>query len=96
MELKWSNINFVTLVLSVRHGRVLDKDKDPKTAAAIRDVDLASGMMNALKKQKALSYLAQSYVFVTEAGQHPVLEKARTEIPLPVPSTSYVRNEQHS
>ena len=65
MGLKWSNVNFVTSVLSVRHGRVLGKDKDPKTEAAIRDVDITPGMMTALKRQKALSYLAHSYVFVT-------------------------------
>ena len=69
MGLKWPNLNFVTSVLSVRHGRVLGKDKNLKTEAAIRDVDITPGMMKALKKQKALSYLAHSYVFVTETGQ---------------------------
>jgi integrase len=69
MGLKWSNVNFVSGILSVRYGRVLGKDKDPKTEAAIRDIDITPGMMNALKRQKALSYLANSYVFVTETGQ---------------------------
>lgn len=71
MALKWSNVNFVTSALSVRHGRVLGKDKDPKTEAAIRDVDITHGMMSALKKQTSLSYLAQGYVFITETAQHP-------------------------
>lgn len=69
MGLKWANVNVVTAVLSVRHGRVLGKETDLKTAAAIRDVDITPGMLRALKRQKALSYLAHSYVFVTEAGQ---------------------------
>lgn len=66
--LKWSTVSFVTSTLSVRQGRVLGKDKDPKTEAAIRDVDITPGMERALKKQKTFSYLAQSYVFVTETG----------------------------
>lgn len=48
---------------------MLGKDKDPKTESAIRDVDITPGMMTALKRQKALSYLAQGYVFVSETGQ---------------------------
>jgi integrase len=66
--LKWHNVNFVTRVLSVREGRVLGKDKDPKTERAIRDVEITPGMMKALTKQKANSYLAHRYVFVSEKG----------------------------
>jgi hypothetical protein len=33
---------------------VLGKDKDPKIEAAIRDVDITPGMMNALKKQSKM------------------------------------------
>jgi integrase len=69
VESKWSNVNFVTGVLSVRHGHVLGKDKDPKTEAAIRDVDITPGMAGALKRQKKASYLAHSYIFVTENGR---------------------------
>ena len=69
MGLKWSSVNFATSILSVRVGHVLGKDKDPKTEAAIRDVDITAGMIRALKRQKVLSYLAHSYVFVTETGQ---------------------------
>jgi integrase len=69
MGLKWSNVNFVTGILSVRKGHVLGKDKDPKTEAAIRDVDITPGMLRALKRQRSLSYLAHSYVFITETGQ---------------------------
>ena len=32
--LKWQNVNLVTGILSVRQGRVLGKDKDPKTERA--------------------------------------------------------------
>jgi len=69
MGLKWATVNLASSILSVREGRVLGKDKDPKTEAAIRDVELTPGMMRALKRQRALSYLAHSYVFVTESGQ---------------------------
>jgi len=69
MGLKWSRVNLVTSIVSVREGRVLGKDTDPKTAAAIRDVEITPGMMRALKKQRAVSYLAHSYVFVTDKGQ---------------------------
>ncbi len=69
MGLKWPKVNFATSILSVREGRVLGKDKDPKTEAAIRDVEITSGMMRALKRQRAISYLAHSYVFVTETGE---------------------------
>ena len=53
MGLKWTHVNLATSILSVRDGRVLGKDKDPKTEAAIRDVEITSGMMRALKRQRA-------------------------------------------
>jgi integrase len=69
MGLKWTHVNLTTSILSVREGRVLGKDKDPKTEAAIRDVEITSGMMRALRRQRAISYLAHDYVFVTETGE---------------------------
>jgi hypothetical protein len=54
MGLKWPNVNLATFVLSVRHGRVLGKDKDPKTESAIRDVDITLGMLNALKSKSRI------------------------------------------
>jgi integrase len=77
---KWPNVNFVTSVMSIREGRVLGKDKDPKTEAAIRDVDITPGMMRALKKQRVLSYLAQGYIFVTETGQPLDINNFRTRV----------------
>jgi integrase len=77
---KWPNVNFVTSVMSIREGRVLGKDKNLKTEMAIRDVDITLGMMRALKKQKALSYLAQGYIFVTEAGQPLDINNFRTRV----------------
>lgn len=62
--LRWQNVNLVTDVLSVRQGHVLGKDKTPKTEGSIRDVEITPGMMDALKQQKRLSYLAGEYVFV--------------------------------
>src|SRR5262245_61917930 len=52
--LKWANVNLSTATLSVRKGRVLGKDKDPKTEGAIRDIEITSGMMRALKRQRAV------------------------------------------
>jgi integrase len=70
MGLKWTHVNLATSILSVREERVLGKNKDPKTEAAIRDVEITSGTMRALKRQRVISYLAHGYVFVTETG-HP-------------------------
>jgi integrase len=67
--LKWATVNFVTSILSIREARTLGQDKEPKTEAAIRDVDITPGMLRALTKQKPKSYLAGSYVFVTETGK---------------------------
>ncbi|MCZ6622753.1 MAG: hypothetical protein O7B35_00740 [Deltaproteobacteria bacterium] len=46
----------------------MGKDKDPKTEKAIRDVEITPGMMEALKRQKTISYLAHSYVFMGDKG----------------------------
>jgi integrase len=67
--LKSPNINFVKGVLSIREGRVLGKDKDPKTGRASRDVQITPGMLRALTDQKATSYLRYGYEFVSEKGQ---------------------------
>ncbi|HUK40062.1 MAG TPA: DUF3596 domain-containing protein [Candidatus Acidoferrales bacterium] len=67
--LKWSNVNFVTGILSVREGRVLGKDKDPKTERAVRDVEITTGMLKALADQKTISKFPDGYVFVSEKGQ---------------------------
>lgn len=80
MGLKWSNVNLTASILSVREGRVLGKDKDPKTEAAIRDVEITPGIMRALKRQRVLSYLAHSYVFVTETGQPLEINNFRTRV----------------
>jgi integrase len=56
--LKWSNVNFVNGILSVREGRVPGKDKDPKTERAVRDVEITTGMLRALADQKTISKLA--------------------------------------
>ncbi len=67
--LKWQNINVVTGILSVRQGRVLGKDKDPKTEKAVRDVEITPGMRQAISEQKARLISGDDYVFVTEQGQ---------------------------
>lgn len=67
--LKWAQVNLVSRIISVREGRVLGKDKDPKTEKAIRDVEMTPGMMTALKRQKSASYLPYRYVFVSEKGR---------------------------
>ena len=67
--LKWSNVNFVNGILSVREGRVLGKDKDPKTERAVRDVEITTGMLKALADQKTISKFPDGYVFVSEKGR---------------------------
>jgi hypothetical protein len=49
--LKWQNVNLLTGILSVRQGRVLGKDKDPKTERAVRDVEITPGMQRAITDQ---------------------------------------------
>ena len=66
--LRWQNVNLVTDVLAVRHCHVLGKDKAPKTEGSIRDVEITPGMMDALKQQKRLSYLAGEYVYRAPVG----------------------------
>lgn len=67
--LKWSNVNFEHRILSVREGRVLGKDKDPKTERASRDVEITDGMLQALVDQKTIAKFPDSYVFVSEKGR---------------------------
>ncbi|MBI2089169.1 MAG: site-specific integrase [Deltaproteobacteria bacterium] len=93
--LKWDKVNMVTNIISVREGRVLGKNKDPKTKQAIRDVHMTPGMKRALKKQMAISYLKYAHVFVGDRGQpidvsnfrarlwEPVLKKAKVKYRYP-------------
>lgn len=67
--LKWDKVNMVTDIISVREGRVLGKNKDPKTKQAIRDIHMTPGIKRALKKEMAISYLKYAYVFVGDKGQ---------------------------
>lgn len=78
--LKWPQVNLVTRVISVREGRVLGKDKDPKTEKVIRDVEITPGMLEALKRQKAISYLAHGYVLVGDKGQPIDVSNSRARI----------------
>ena len=78
--LKWQNVNFVTGILSVRQGRVLGKDKDPKTERAVRDVEITAGMRRAINDQKARSNPGNDYMFVTEQGQPLDISNFRAKI----------------
>jgi integrase len=94
--LKWRNVNLMTGILSVRQGRVLGKDKDPKTERAVRDVEITPGMRRAISDQKARSNPDNDdYMFITEQGRpldisnfrakiwSPALKKARLKYRYP-------------
>jgi integrase len=78
--LKWQNVNLVTGILSVRQGRVLGKDKDPKTERAVRDVEITPGMRQAINDQKARSNPDSDYMFVTEQGRPLDISNFRAKI----------------
>jgi len=103
--LKWQNVNLVTGILSVRQGRVLGKDKDPKTERAVRAVEITPGMRRTINDQKARSNPGNDYMFVTEQGQPLDISNFRAkimecrsqestpEIPLPLPGSSHLRDK---
>jgi integrase len=65
----WEQVNLVTGEIAIRAARVLGKQKETKTEAAARDVEITPGMRTCLMEQRAKSYLRYGHVWVTETGR---------------------------
>lgn len=61
--LRWSDVDFVQNKISVRVAIVHNQMKGTKTAAGKRLVPLNDDALNALQRQKALSFLADGFIF---------------------------------
>ena len=61
--LRWGDIDWDAKVVHVIHNRVSKKDKAPKTAAGKRSVPLTDEAIDALKAQKAWTFVMQDFVF---------------------------------
>lgn len=61
---KWAKVDWVHQKARVDVNQVVGVEKEPKTKAGIRDVELNSTAMDALSAQKAFSFLAGNHVFL--------------------------------
>jgi integrase len=62
--LEWGDIDFITNTVRIRRAFVMGKMKAPKTEAGIRVVELTAPALQALRAQKALTFLAGGTVFL--------------------------------
>lgn len=62
IALKWGDIDFSTGIVTVQRAKVVGEEKDTKTAN-IRDVELNSWSSEAIRRQKAFTFLADKEVF---------------------------------
>lgn len=63
IALAWPKLDFVHNKARVDTNIVVKTEKDPKTAAGTRDVELTAVALEALQRQKALTFLAGDRVF---------------------------------
>jgi integrase len=68
IELKWEDIDFRHATMRIERAFALGKVKDTKTGG-VRDVELNQMALSALQRQKASTFLAGQYVFVTPTGE---------------------------
>lgn len=62
--LEWGDIDFITNTVRIRRAFVMGKMKAPKTEAGIRVVELTAPALQALRAQKAQTFLAGGTVFL--------------------------------
>jgi integrase len=67
IALQWGDIDFRAGSMRVQRARVRSIDKDTKTHTA-RDVELSEPAMQALKEQKATSFMAGTHVWLAPSG----------------------------
>lgn len=63
MALRWPKIDWVGLKARIDTNLVARKEKGPKTAAGIRDVDLREAAVGGLLAQKTMTFLAGDHVW---------------------------------
>lgn len=63
IALEWPKIDWIHGRARIDLNRVMKTDKGPKTAAGVRDIDLTAEAIQALKDQKAATFLAGKRVF---------------------------------
>ncbi|MCK5111082.1 MAG: site-specific integrase [Arcobacteraceae bacterium] len=70
LGLKWEDINFVSKTISIKRAIRDGKIDTPKTQSSIRTIDMLPLVEDALLKQKANTYLRNSFVFLNYLGNH--------------------------
>lgn len=68
--LKWEDINFHEMYISVQRSISKGVVSTPKTDRSIREVEILAPVFKALKKQFKSTGLQNSYVFLTQYGEH--------------------------
>ncbi|MBW7567843.1 site-specific integrase [Chromobacterium subtsugae] len=63
IALRWSKVDFIHGSVRIEENIVVKEEKGPKTAAGIRDITLTAKALEALQRQKAISFLAGDRVF---------------------------------
>lgn len=63
IALAWPKLDFIHLTARIDTNIVVKTEKDPKTAAGVRDVELTAVALESLHRQKALTFLAGDRVF---------------------------------
>lgn len=79
IALPWSNIDWVhskaridtNIVTGIVDGKQTQVEKPPKTAAGIRDVELSSLALSALREQKSVSFLSSIRVWTNPRNGEP-------------------------
>ena len=79
IALNWKNIDWVNetvridtnIVTGFKDGKQTQIEKPPKTAAGIRDVSLSAEALQALREQKAVSFLADGRVWLNPRTGEP-------------------------
>jgi integrase len=69
IALKWSDVNLVSMRITVRHSIRKNLETDTKTGV-VRTIDMLPPVAEALKEQFKLTGLAGGYVFLNRYGKH--------------------------
>ena len=74
--LKWSDIDFLKLEISIKRSRKMGIDGKTKTASSTRTIDVLDGLLPYLKSQYKLTGLHNTYVFLNDK-QEPLYDIKR-------------------
>jgi integrase len=73
IALRWSDVDFNSRIIRVHRARVRLRDKGTKTST-IRDIELSSRAVDALKRQKEFTFLRDAEVFIHPHTGEPIID----------------------